>query len=489
MDTSPFSTSTDDNWVSRAGGLPEYIRGVAHALIRTGRARDESHAIKIAVGVIRDWAEGRTSNGKGHVHPQVQAAAAAALADWEAKRAKSRSSSHANDQEAVELAGAFNSALHPRVPSGQTGGGRFGSAPAGAAKTTATAVKPKAAAAPAKKTSPAASAKAQAAAKAAADRQALQAKRAKLHSQADADRAKAKAILGQIRAINKEIATGKAQAAAAAKAAKSKKTTAKKSAAAGTKASTKAAAVKKKTAKKKAAKKLTVPQLRAKRATLRTQATSLMSRAKALDAQAAHLKLANDDSEAVELAMMTKTARVRGPGDVSCKRTGPGEVTVTHKPTGMKIGKLTPVQHGSWQGTHATGKATPASGSMAGALSGLIGVHNKIAASVPSAEPAASVHAMAAHEAAMELAGALPYTSAATSSDGPRVTTMGGALNATAKTAKAKASVPDRVQVIYRKLIAKGMKPAQAMALAKRAASMHAKAAAGPKASAASRAA
>jgi hypothetical protein len=104
MDTSPFSASKTDNWVARTGGLNPYIRGVAHALLRTGRAKGLSQAIQMAVSAMKRWAAGIGANGKGHVHPQVQAAAAAALADWEAKRAASHS--HANEGgEVIEMAG------------------------------------------------------------------------------------------------------------------------------------------------------------------------------------------------------------------------------------------------------------------------------------------------------------------------------------------------------------------------------------------------
>lgn len=81
-DASPFSTSRTSNWVARAGGLPKYIRMVAHALIRHGKP--ESTAISMAVGIVRNWAE-----GKGKVSPKVRAAAAKAIAEWEAKKAKS----------------------------------------------------------------------------------------------------------------------------------------------------------------------------------------------------------------------------------------------------------------------------------------------------------------------------------------------------------------------------------------------------------------
>jgi hypothetical protein len=66
--------------------LPAYIQNVAHAFTRKGVP--ESEAIARAVGVVRDWAEGRTPNGKGHVHPDVQAAAKKALAEWEAAKAQ-----------------------------------------------------------------------------------------------------------------------------------------------------------------------------------------------------------------------------------------------------------------------------------------------------------------------------------------------------------------------------------------------------------------
>lgn len=81
-DTSAFSDSTTDNWVARRGGLPHYIRAVAHALVRDGH--DEGSAIPIAISRIKDWAAGGS-----HVSKETQAHAAAALAEWEAKKASS----------------------------------------------------------------------------------------------------------------------------------------------------------------------------------------------------------------------------------------------------------------------------------------------------------------------------------------------------------------------------------------------------------------
>lgn len=81
-DTKPFSASKTSNWVARAGGLPKYIRAVAHAFQRKGMT--ESEAIQRAVGIVEDWAAGRRGVSK-----ETQARAAAAVAEWNAKRAKS----------------------------------------------------------------------------------------------------------------------------------------------------------------------------------------------------------------------------------------------------------------------------------------------------------------------------------------------------------------------------------------------------------------
>lgn len=70
--------------------LPAYIQNVAHAFTRSGLP--ESEAIRRAVGVVQDWAAGRTPNGKGHVHPDVQAAALKAIAEWEAAKAAAHGS-------------------------------------------------------------------------------------------------------------------------------------------------------------------------------------------------------------------------------------------------------------------------------------------------------------------------------------------------------------------------------------------------------------
>lgn len=72
----------DQNWVDKAGGLPEYICQVAKALVRGGKS--VSVAISIAVSRCKVWAA-----GGGGVNPDTRAKAAAAIAQWEAKKAKS----------------------------------------------------------------------------------------------------------------------------------------------------------------------------------------------------------------------------------------------------------------------------------------------------------------------------------------------------------------------------------------------------------------
>jgi hypothetical protein len=176
--------------------------------------------------------------------------------------------------------------------------------------------------------------------------------------------------------------------------------------------------------------------------------------------------------------MATATAKrlpmIRGAADVQLSRSGPGTITAMHKSTGMKVGTITPKGRG-YTGTHADGKATGASGGQQGALAGLIAYHNGLARN--PAESAASLANGA--RAALDLAGALPAsTPANSSSDGPRVTTMGGTGKATATPAASSPSgLSPYALAIYKKFIARKMKPAVALAFAKRADAMHMKAA------------
>lgn len=107
-------------WGHKGWQLPAYIQNVAKGIERSGKTR--SKAIELAVGKVRDWAE-----GKGKVGPEVKAASAKAIAEWEALRARTHAgkvaikTARAGDR-AIEL--AFSEKLHPRLPKG-LGGGRF----------------------------------------------------------------------------------------------------------------------------------------------------------------------------------------------------------------------------------------------------------------------------------------------------------------------------------------------------------------------------
>lgn len=79
-DTSPVGKpGGKQNWVDKAGGLPPFVRAVAHALIRAGHS--QSQAIQLAVGVIRRWAA-----GGGDVSEKTRAKAAATIARWDAMK-------------------------------------------------------------------------------------------------------------------------------------------------------------------------------------------------------------------------------------------------------------------------------------------------------------------------------------------------------------------------------------------------------------------
>jgi hypothetical protein len=83
-DTSPVGSPGDkENWVDKVGGLPKFIRAIAHALIREGKT--EQNAIQIAIGTVKRWAK-----GVGKVSAKTRAKAAKAVAEWEAKKAKAR---------------------------------------------------------------------------------------------------------------------------------------------------------------------------------------------------------------------------------------------------------------------------------------------------------------------------------------------------------------------------------------------------------------
>lgn len=82
-DVSPLGAGK--NWVNKVGGLPDFARAIAHALIRDGHS--ESEAVQLAIGVLKNWA-----SGKGNVKPETRARAAAAVARWEAMKAAAHGS-------------------------------------------------------------------------------------------------------------------------------------------------------------------------------------------------------------------------------------------------------------------------------------------------------------------------------------------------------------------------------------------------------------
>lgn len=195
-------------------------------------------------------------------------------------------------------------------------------------------------------------------------------------------------------------------------------------------------------------------------------------------------KMAND-GEAIDLATMTRRMpMVRGAADVQMARTAPGVISVMHKSSGMKVGTITPKGAG-YGATHADGTATPASGSQQGALAGLIRHHNQMAAQKnakardAAGSPGSGIamfRGYAGEQAALDLAGAMPSaTSANSASDGPRMTSMGGG---NASPAMAKLGLSPEGCKVYARLRKKGLDHGAALAFAKRAAAMHAKAAA-----------
>lgn len=72
-------------WHHKNLQLPPYIQHVANELRKHGH--DESKAVQMAVGIVKNWAAGH--DGHGHqVHPDVQAAAAKNITQWEALKTR-----------------------------------------------------------------------------------------------------------------------------------------------------------------------------------------------------------------------------------------------------------------------------------------------------------------------------------------------------------------------------------------------------------------
>jgi hypothetical protein len=90
-DTSPVGEPGGrQNWVDKAGGMPPFLRAVAHALIRAGHT--EAQAIQIAIGRIKAWAR-----GGGNVSAKTRAKAASVVAWWESHTAGGKGLAEALD--------------------------------------------------------------------------------------------------------------------------------------------------------------------------------------------------------------------------------------------------------------------------------------------------------------------------------------------------------------------------------------------------------
>lgn len=79
-----LNRSPKQNWVEKAGGLPDYIERIAKHIHYEG-GKEIGTAISMAISQVRKWAAG----GEG-VTAKTQALAAKALAAWEALKAKNK---------------------------------------------------------------------------------------------------------------------------------------------------------------------------------------------------------------------------------------------------------------------------------------------------------------------------------------------------------------------------------------------------------------
>jgi hypothetical protein len=78
-------------WGVKGMELPPYIQNVAHALLRTGRAKTKGEAIAIARSATKRWKKGKNTS------PAVRAASSLSDAQWRAKQAQAHSD-HSNGE-------------------------------------------------------------------------------------------------------------------------------------------------------------------------------------------------------------------------------------------------------------------------------------------------------------------------------------------------------------------------------------------------------
>lgn len=91
--TVEYDPEEEFNWVDDVGGLPQYIRRIADAIMKKGKA--EGHAIAIAVNACKKMCATGDLNfpGDQDVNPGSRAEACAAVASWEEKKARARADS------------------------------------------------------------------------------------------------------------------------------------------------------------------------------------------------------------------------------------------------------------------------------------------------------------------------------------------------------------------------------------------------------------
>lgn len=89
--------SPKENWVDKAGGLPKYIERIAKHLHAKGMTI--SHAIATAVNVVKKMCASGDTNlpGAQQVSATSRAQACKAVAEWEAKKGKSKAKTAAKD--------------------------------------------------------------------------------------------------------------------------------------------------------------------------------------------------------------------------------------------------------------------------------------------------------------------------------------------------------------------------------------------------------
>ncbi len=87
--SSPEPFSSKPLWKTKPLHLPFYVQHVAHDLMEK-RGMSESDAIRMAIGIIKKWAQGQPEGGEKKLHSDTQAAAAKAVAEWNADKAATK---------------------------------------------------------------------------------------------------------------------------------------------------------------------------------------------------------------------------------------------------------------------------------------------------------------------------------------------------------------------------------------------------------------